>query len=176
MVKTLLYNRRLLAAAGLALLSSIVPVAVNAQKKLFPRVLASAEVARIAPSNFYFEGQSGPVQMRNTAAIELETNRHVIAGLVDTSGYSAETKEKAQGFITTSLPIVIGGENLPVGMYGLGFTDGKINVYDLSGSLVLSVSTSIDKALRRPRPLAMTSSPDGLRLYAGRAYAIIAAR
>ncbi|MEJ7711849.1 MAG: hypothetical protein WKF84_18760, partial [Pyrinomonadaceae bacterium] len=81
MVKTLLYNRRLLAAAGLALLSSIVPMPSTLKRSSF-RVLASAEVARIAPSNFYFEGQSSPVQMRNTAAIELETNRHVIAGLI----------------------------------------------------------------------------------------------
>ncbi|MEJ7617282.1 MAG: hypothetical protein WKF30_10065 [Pyrinomonadaceae bacterium] len=138
--------------------------------------MGSAEVARIAPANFYFEGQSGPVQMRNTAAAQLAANRHVMAGLVDTSGYSADTREKAQGFIITSLPLSIAGEQLAVGTYGLGFVEGKMNVYDLSGTLVLSVATASDQALRRPRPLAMTASADGLRLYSGRSYAVIVAK
>jgi hypothetical protein len=36
------------------------------------------------------------------------------------------------------------------------------------------VATSKDSALKRPRPLTLTSSSDGVRFYSGRDYAVIA--
>lgn len=140
-------------------------------------VLAEAELSRVVPSGFYFQGLSAPTQMRNAAAARFGTKRLVIAGLVDTSGYSADVREKYQGFFITDSQVTIGGSELGTGAYGFGFTaDGKFNILDLAGNQVLSVSSASDKDLKRPRPLMMIKSSDGIRLYSGRDYVLIAAR
>ena len=138
-------------------------------------VLAGAELSRVVPPGFYFQGQSAPTQMRNTAAARFGSSRYVIAGLVDTSGYAADVREKYQGFLITYSPIRIGESELGTGAYGFGFTnDGKFVVFDLSGKEIFSQSAVQDKDLKRPRPLLM-SKTGGIRLYTGRSYVTIAA-
>jgi len=101
----------------------------------------------------------------------------VIAGLVDTSGYSVEVRARYEGFLITDSAITINGSELGVGAYGFGFSnDGKLNVLDLAGKEILSVSTTKDNQLKRPRPLMMTKSGNGIRLYSGKDYAVIAAK
>jgi hypothetical protein len=140
-------------------------------------ILAGAELTRVVPSAFYFQGQSAPTQMRNSAAARFGTNRFVIAGMVDTSGYSAEIRARYEGFFITDSAITIGGETLSTGAYGFGFSkDGKLNILDLAGNEVLSVAVTNDKDLRRPRPLSMTMSGTDVRLYRGRDYVVIAAK
>jgi hypothetical protein len=66
---------------------------------------------------------------------------------------------------------------LGTGAYGFGFSDnGKMQVLDLAGNQLFSVSTTKDNALRRPRPLMMMKSSEGLRLYSGRDYVTISAK
>jgi len=135
--------------------------------------LAGAELTRVTPTSFYFQGQAAPTQMRNAAAARVN-NHFVIAGMVDTSGYSAEIRARYQGFFITDKAITVGGESLPIGAYGFGFSnDGKFNILDLGNNQVLSVSSTNDKALRRPRPLMMTMDGGNVRLYAGRDYVVI---
>ena len=55
-------------------------------------VLAGAPLARVVPPGFYYEGQSAPTQARNSAAARFGKDRYVFAGLVDTSGYSADVR------------------------------------------------------------------------------------
>jgi hypothetical protein len=139
-------------------------------------VLTGAELTHVTPPGFYFEGQSAPTQMRNTAAARFGADRYVIAGLVDTSGYAADVKEKYQGFLITDSPIKVGGSALGTGAYGFGFLgDGKFVVLDLGGKIIMSMAASPDKELKRPRPLMMLNSADGIRLYSGRSYVNIAA-
>ena len=115
--------------------------------------------------------------MRNAAAARFGTNRFVIVGMVDTSGYSAEIRARYEGFFITDSAITIGGESLSTGAYGFGFSNyGKLNILDLAGKEILSVSTTNDKSMKRPRPLMMTKSGDGIRVYSGREYAVIAAK
>lgn len=140
-------------------------------------VLTGTELTRVVPSGFYFQGLSAPTQMRNAAAARFGTTRFVIAGLVDTSGYSADVREKYVGFLITDSPITLNGESLPAGAYGFGFaTEGKMTVMDLAGKDLLTVPITNDKALRRPRPLMMSADPNGVRLYNGRNYVVIAAK
>ena len=142
-----------------------------------PVVLAGAELTRVVPSSFYFEGQSAPTQMRNAAAARFGPKRHVIAGLVNTSGYSSEIRAKYEGFFITDSAIAVGGADLGVGAYGFGFSnDGKFNLFDVAGNRLLSVDAAKDSAMRRPRPLMMVKASDGLRLYSGRNYVTIAAK
>jgi hypothetical protein len=140
-------------------------------------VLTGTELTRVVPTGFYFQGLSASTQMRNSAAARFGTDRYVISGLVDTSGYSADIRAKYVGFLITDSPITLNGESLPAGAYGFGFaTEGKMTILDLSGKDVLSVSITNDTALKRPRPLMMTADPGGVRLYNGKNYVVIAAK
>ena len=141
-------------------------------------ILTGTELTRVVPSGFYFQGLSAPTQMRNAAAARFGTSRFVIAGLVDTSGYSADVREKYVGFFITDSEITLNGETLAPGAYGFGFAnEGKITIMDLAGKDLLSVAIENDKSLRRPRPLMMAAHTDaGVRLYHGRNYVVIAAK
>jgi hypothetical protein len=160
--------------AALAVLCSLV-FAVAAQERAV--VLTGADLTRVVPPGFYFQGLTAPTQMRNAAAVRFGTNRYVIAGMVDTSGYAADVRASYEGFLITDSAISINGSDLGVGAYGFGFSkDGKLNILDLAGSKILSVSTTRDSKLKRPRPLMMTNAGDGIRLYGGREYVVIAAK
>jgi hypothetical protein len=140
-------------------------------------LVTGAELTKVVPTSFYFEGQSAPTQARNTAAARVAKDRYIIAGLVDTSGYSTEVRAKYIGFLITDQPITVGGTNLGTGAYGFGFSDdGMVNVFDVSGAKIASGKASKDADIKRPRPLMMSKGADGLRLYAGRSYAIIAVK
>ena len=140
-------------------------------------VLTAKDSARVVPTTFYFEGLSAPTQIRNSAAARFGAKRFVIAGLVDTSGYSTDVRAEYQGFFITDSPITVGGKDLSTGAYGFGFSDdGKFNVFDVGGNAVMSAGTAKDTALLRPRPLMMVKEKDGLRLYAERSYVVIAAK
>ena len=150
-------------------------MAVRAQEAA--TVLEGADLTRVLPPGFYFQGLSAPTQMRNGAAARFGTKRFVIAALVDTSGYAADVRAKYEGFFITDSPVAINGSDLGTGAYGFGFSnDGKMHILDLAGNEVLSVSSTKDAALKRPRPLMMVSGADGLRFYSGKDYVVITAK
>lgn len=138
-------------------------------------ILSGADLTRVVPPGFYFQGLSAPTQMRNSAAARFGKDRYVIAGLVDTSGYSADVRAKYVGFLITDSTVMLNGEFLTPGAYGFGFAnEGKMTVMDLAGKDLLTVAVIKDKELKRPRPLMMTSDSNGVRLYNGKDYVIIA--
>ncbi|HEX8247147.1 MAG TPA: hypothetical protein VF599_03100 [Pyrinomonadaceae bacterium] len=146
---------------------------LKAQDNRSAAVLTGRELTGVVPTSFYFEGQSAPTQMRNAAAARFGAKRHVLAGLVDTSGYSTDIAAKYQGFFITDSPIRIGGRELATGAYGFGFRGETFNVFDIGGKSVIEAEARSDKALRRPRPLMMTKTGNEIRLYAGRVYVVI---
>jgi hypothetical protein len=147
-------------------------LAVTAQETM--TVLTGPELTRVVPTSFYFQGQSAQTQIRNSACARFGSNRYVIAGMVDTSGYAADVRAKYQGFFITDADVKINGHDLKIGAYGFGFTDdGKMNVLDLSGKEILAASTTKDNSLQRPRPLMMMKSAEGVRLYSGKDYVTI---
>lgn len=140
-------------------------------------VLTGAELTRVVPPGFYFQGLNAPTQMRNAAAARFGEKRYVVAGLVDTTGYAADVRAKYEGFFITDSPISINGSDLAVGAYGFGFSDdGKMQILDLAGNSVLSASITKDNELKRPRPLMMTATAEGLRFYSGKDYVTIKAK
>src|SRR5215813_2320475 len=160
-----------------SLLVALFFVAGSAAAQDSATILAGAELTRVVPNSFYFQGLSAPTQMRNSAAARFGKDRYVISGLVDTSGYSADVRAKYVGFLITDSPITLNGESLQPGAYGFGFgTEGKLTVMDLSGKDLMSVSITNDKDLKRPRPLMMTADAKGVRLYNGKNYVVIAAQ
>lgn len=149
--------------------------AVAAQERAV--VLTGADLTKVVPPGFYFQGLTAPTQMRNAAAARFGKDRYVISGMVDTSGYAADVRASYEGFLITDSAISINGSDLGVGAYGFGFSkDGKLNILDLAGSKILTVSTTRDSKLKRPRPLMMTSAAEGIRLYGGKDYVVIAAK
>jgi hypothetical protein len=152
--------------------------AAQAQRRAV--VLEGDDLTRVVPTGFYFEKQSAPTQMRNASAVQWgrgDRARLVIAGLVDTSGYSSEVRAKYQGFFIADAPVTVGGQLLPTGAYGFGFTgDGRINIFDVSGRRILSARAAKDARLQRPRPLMFTTEYGDVRLYSGRDYAVIGGR
>lgn len=160
-----------------AMLVALFFVAGSAVAQDSASILAGAELTRVVPNSFYFQGLSAPTQMRNTAAVRFGKDRYVISGLVDTSGYSADVRAKYVGFLITDSAISLNGESLPAGAYGFGFAnEGKLTVMDLGGKDLLSVPVTNDKDLKRPRPLMMSADPGGVRLYNGKDYVVIAAK
>src|SRR5215469_13932362 len=159
---------------GLAALTLLVGFHSISPAQGYPAILTGADLQRVVPSSFYFEGQAGPTQMRNAAAARLSAKSYVIAALVDTSGYSSDIRGRYEGFLITDSPISLGGAELGTGAYGFGFgSDGKVNIFDVGGKQILSAATNKDEGLKGPRPLMMTKSADGLRLYKGKSYVTI---
>jgi hypothetical protein len=157
-----------------ALLISSISSAAVVMAQDSPVLLTGTDLSRVVPPGFYFQGLSATTQARNSAAVRFGMTRFVIAGLVDTSGYAADVREKYEGFLITDSAITINGSELPTGAYGFGFSnDGKLNILDLGGKEILSISTKKDGQLARPRPLTMIKSGNEIRLYSRRDYVVI---
>jgi hypothetical protein len=130
-------------------------------------VLGADEIKKIVPGAFFFRGQSASVQLRNTVGFKA-ADKFVLAGLVDTSGYSSAIREKYQGFLITEVKLDIEGSSLPAGQYGFGFKDGKFLVMDVGANDVLDVAAHRDEDLKRAVPLKMVAEGDSYKLYAGK--------
>lgn len=135
-------------------------------------VLKPADVQKLLPTSVYYKGQSAPSQLRNSGGVKFADGSYLLATLVDNSGYASDVAAKYQAYFVTELPIQIGGEKLPAGIYGVGFITGdKFVVTDVGGHDVLTVSSANDTEIKRPMPLQVTADTGGgFRLYAGRKY------
>jgi len=134
-------------------------------------LLDATEVKKLAPGVYYFAGQSAPVQLRNSAAFRTSGGKMVLAGFVDTSGYSSDIQQKYQGFFITEIKLKVEDADIAPGEYGFGFMkDGKFIVMDVGANDLTSVSYKNDDKLGRPVPLKMTEDNGSYRLYAGRKF------
>jgi len=157
-----------------ALIASLSVAGLAQQKK--SSIVEGAELKQIVPTNYFFEGQVAPVQMRNSVAIHLNADHLVVAGLVDNSGYSSDLAQKYQGFFINEQKIKIENATLAPGEYGFGFTkDGKFHILDVGGNEVVTVPFHEDETLTRPVPLKVTEESGAYRLYAGRKYVTLKA-
>lgn len=134
-------------------------------------VLSADEVKQVAPKDYFFRGQSAPVQIRNCAGIRAEGGKLVLACLVDNSGYAADVKAKYQGLFITEVKLDVEGSSVAPGEYGFGFSQNeKFILMDVGANDLVSVSTKTDENLPRPVPLKMTEDGGAYRLYAGKKY------
>jgi len=134
-------------------------------------ILDGTALTRVVPTSFYFEGQSGPTQMRNSVAVRFGEKHHVIVALMDTAGYSSDVRAKYEGFIINDSKLMIGDKEVGVGAYGFGVSkDSKFNLFDIGGNLLVSIEGQKDTATKTPRPLSVIKDDVGVRLYRGRSY------
>lgn len=146
-------------------------------QKAQPGLLSADDLNHAVPSGYFFDGQSAPVELRNSAGFRTADNKLVLAGLVDTSGYAADVQQKYEGFFITQAKVTIGGSALDPGAYGFGFTkDGKFLVMNIAASEMLTAASSSDDKLAHPVPLKMMQDGDGYRLYHGKNYVVVKAQ
>jgi hypothetical protein len=135
-------------------------------------VLKAADITpKLFPERVYFRGQTAPAQLRNTGGVHFADDLYVLAGLVDSSGYSTGIREKYQAYLLNEVTLEIAGQTLKPGAYGIGFLNGgKFLVMDLGANDVFQVASQRDAEMKRPIPLqVLASSPAGsYRLYVGR--------
>jgi len=135
------------------------------------KVLTPSEITpKIFPEHVFFRGQVAPAQLRNTGGVHFADDLFVLAGLVDSSGYSTAIKEKYQAYLLSEVTLEIGGQSLKPGAYGFGFVNGKFILMDLAANNLIEAAGQRDAEMKRPVPLQVAVSPvDGsYRLYVGR--------
>ncbi|PYU68420.1 MAG: hypothetical protein DMG49_16035, partial [Acidobacteria bacterium] len=123
-------------------------------------VLKAADITpKILPERVFFRGQSAPVQFRNSGGVHFADDLYILAGLVDSSGYSTGIKEKYQAYLLNEVTLEIGGQSLKPGAYGFGFLKGgQFVVMDLGANDVLQVASRRDAEMKRPVPLQVLAS------------------
>ncbi len=140
-------------------------------------VLGADDLKRVVPASYFFRGQSASVQLRNAAGFRTADGKLVLAGLVDTSGYSSDVAEKYQGFLITEIKLSIEGSELPPGQYGFGFSkQDKFTVMDVGNNELLSVASHVDQNLQRAVPLKIVADQGSYRLYAGKKWVSLKAQ
>lgn len=135
-------------------------------------ILKAADITpKIFPEHVFFRGQVAPAQMRNTGGVHFADDLYVLAGLVDSSGYSTAIKEKYQAYLLNEVTLEIGGQTLKPGAYGFGFLAGsKFLLMDLAANTLIETAGQHDAEMKRPVPLQVVASvtAGSYRLYAGR--------
>lgn len=134
-------------------------------------VLPSSEVEKMLPPAVYFQGRTAPLQVRNAGAVRFANGSIVFAALVDAAGYASSIRDKYQFYLVAETRVRFAGKDLPAGAYGGGLlADGSLVVMNIGGHDLLSVPTSVDSEMKRPRPLQVVAEKDSYRLYIGRHY------
>jgi hypothetical protein len=161
-----------MAAVGvMAAVSMLAPSSAKAQGNT---VLKPADMQKLMPASVYYKGQSATTQLRNSGGVKFADGYFVLATMVDTSGYSSDVASKYQAYFISEVPIKLGGQSLPAGVYGIGFVaDDKLVVTDVGAHEIATVNTATDEGLKRPMPLQVVADPaGGFRLYSGRKYVV----
>lgn len=135
------------------------------------KVLNASDITpKIFPEHVFFRGQVAPAQLRNTGGVHFADDLFVLAGLVDSSGYSTAIKEKYQAYLLSEVTLEIGGQTVKPGAYGFGFVSGKFILMDLAATNLIETAGQRDADIKRPVPLQVAASgaAGSYHLYVGR--------
>ena len=159
-----------MAAAGMVAVAMMAPGVMKAQAG-GDMDQKPTDMQKLMAATVFYRGQLAPTQLRNSGGVKFSDGFFVLASLVDTSGYSTGVQAKYQAYFITEVPLKVGAEKLPAGVYGVGFVGDKFVVTDVGAHDVLTVSAGEDAGLKRPMPLqVVANAAGGFRLYAGRKY------
>jgi hypothetical protein len=131
-------------------------------------------LSTLLPPTVYFQGQSAPLQIRNSGGTRFLSGAIVWVSLVDSSGYASSVQQRYQFYLVTEGPLRVGDATVPAGAYGGGFLDDRFLLMDLGGHTVAQGPIQTDADLHRPRPLQiLPDSPDSVKLYLGRRWVLL---
>ena len=124
---------------------------------------------KAVPNDFYLEGNRIPVEKRNAALLKDAKGQRVVVGLLDTTGYSSQIKQKYSGMLITETKISVCGNALGVGSYGFGLdrpaatskADATFKLYNQAGEKVGECASKKDDSIKMPRPLAVVTAKGG---------------
>jgi len=146
-------------------------IALSAIAQSAPTIVAQGDLKKVVPEAYFFRGMSATTQMRNSSAVHYPDDFYVIAGLVDTSGYSSDVKAKYNGSFITEKTLKVGSSTLQPGKYGMGYTpEGKFHILNVAGDEVLVADIVTDEKLARPQPLKIVTDGSIAKLYLGKKY------
>jgi hypothetical protein len=157
------------------MLASIQVCAQDKTTQPRPGIMSPADIKAIAPASYYYAGHAASVQLRNTVGFRTEGGKNVLAGMVDTSGYSTAIAQKYQGLFINEVKLRIGGTELAPGEYGFGFVGDKLVITNVAAEDLFAVDAKTDSELKRPVPLRLSEGDGGYRLYAGKKYVVLQA-
>lgn len=160
--------RAVLACGMLAMVVALSSLISTAQESKPAGLLNSADLKKVVPATYFYRGQSASVQLRNSAGIRTKDDRYVLIGMVDTSGYATDVKQKYQGFFITEVKVNIEGTDLAPGEYGFGFVGDKFLITDVGANDLFSVAAKTDEKLRPAVPLKIVDDGGAYKLYAGK--------
>ncbi len=161
----------------LAILVASLSLTAFAQSSSSPALVPGADLTKVVPSSYFFRGLNATTQARNSGAIKYADGFYVLAGLVDTSGYSSDIKAKYTGFFITEKELSFDGKTLPPGEYGMGFNaEGKFHILDVAANELLTADSPKDTKVPHPVPLKFVEDNGEVRLYLGRNYVVITAK
>ena len=139
------------------------------------------EFERAVPKDFYLEGNAIPVERRNSVLVATGGAR-VLAGLIDTTGYSSQIQQKYVGMLITETELSVCGKNIHTGSYGIGIDrpgdtstkDATFFLYNQAGEKVVDCSAKKDAQIATPRPLqVLLAQGVPARLYLGRYWVVL---
>ena len=156
--------------SGFLVVLVIASALVFAQQSNSSGVVATDELQKVVPANYFYRGKSATVQVRNSGAIRTKDDKYVIAALVDTAGYASDIAQKYQGLFISEVKVKVEGSQLSPGQYGFGFIGDKFVVTDVGANDVTAVSSKRDNKLKHPVPLKIAEEGGEYRLYAGKKY------
>jgi len=151
----------------------VLTIALSGFAQSGPTVVAGdTNLKKVLPDSYFFRGMTATTQLRNSAAVHFPDDAYVIVGLVDTSGYSTDIKEKYIGLLITEKKLQFdGGSVLGPGEYGMGYAaDNKFHILNVAGDEVLVTDIMVDDSLKRPQPLKMVVDGQTVKLYLGKKY------
>jgi len=129
------------------------------------------------PNDFYLEGNRIPVEHRNAVLLKTPGGARLVLGLIDTTGYSSQIKQKYIGMVITEGAVSVCSVPLNVGSYGFGLEkpaptsseDAKFHLYNQAGETAGECGAKKDSAVKQPKPLNVVLGKEaGARLYLGR--------
>jgi hypothetical protein len=156
---------------SIAVFACLLIIALPAIAQSAPTIVAQADLKKVVPEAYFFRGMSATTQLRNSSAVHYSDDFYVVAGLVDTSGYSSDVKAKYNGFFITEKTLKFGSSTLQPGQYGMGYTpEGKFHILNVASDEVLVADLMTDEKLARPQPLKIVTDGSIAKLYLGKKY------
>jgi|YelNatPaOPRAMG01_1025707.scaffolds.fasta_scaffold27030_3 hypothetical protein len=162
----------------LALLSGMMAARPAGAQGIF-KVETGEAFNKVMPRDFVLEGNSIPTEKRNSVLVLTPSGARVIAGLLDTSGYSSQVQGKYLGMLIVEGKLNVCGNPVAIGSYGFGLAKphgggegqgSRFVLYNQAGARVAECPAESDAKIKTPRPLQVVTNGRTARLYLGRTW------